>query len=361
MTIAEQAAPASPGSPTPPGSPGSHRGPRKRRLVVRLLVVLLVLGLLGAVGVVAAAMLLQRSYSKDIERFGDPFTSLGSDRPTVVAADAQNVLLLGSDSRISAGDAAAWVRGAQRTDAIMIAHIPADRSSVTVTSIPRDSWVDVPGYGKNKINAAFSFGGPSLMVKTVEQYTRVRIDHVAIIDFTGFKNVTDALGGVTLNVAADTHDERGSWKAGPQTMDGETALNYVRQRHNLPGGDFDRVRRQQNWVRAMAKKTLARGTLTNPLKLNGVLRAITKATAVDDGFTIGEMRATALSLRDVRNSDIAFFTAPVAGTGWSPDHKQAIVRLDRSANTALWSAVRQDTVDDWLAAHPDAALGRSVR
>ena len=92
-----------------------------------------------------------------------------------------------------------------------------------------------------------------------------------------------------------------------------------------------------------------------------MLHAITRATAVDDGFTIGEMRATALSLRGVRNSDITFMTAPVAGTGWSPDHKQAIVRLDNTANAGLWSAVRRDKVDGWLAAHPAAALGRTVR
>ena len=328
--------------------------------MIRLLVLLLALGLLGATGVVVGAMWLQRSYNANIERFGDPFKDL-DNRPTVVAKDAQNVLLLGSDSRISAGDASAWIRGAQRTDAIMIAHVPADRKSVTVTSIPRDSWVNVPGHGMNKINAGFSFGGPTLMVKTVEQYTGVHIDHVVILDFTGFKNVTDALGGVTLNVAEATHDERSSWQAGPQKMDGATALKYVRQRHNLPGGDFDRVKRQQNWIRAIARKTLAKGTLTNPLKLNGVLSAVTKATAVDDGFTIGEMRSTALSLRDVHDKDITFMTAPVGGTGWSPDHKQAIVLLDRAANQKLWTAVQDDQVTAWLAAHPGVALGRSVR
>ena len=359
MTIAEPTAPASPG--TPEEEPGGPRPPRKRRLLVRLLVVLVVLGLLGAAGVVGAALWLQHSYSKDIERFGDPFRGLGSDRPTVVAKDAQNILLLGSDSRISAGDAAAWVRGAQRTDAIMIVHIPADRSYVTVTSIPRDSWVNIPGHGMAKINAGFSYGGPTLMVKTVEAYTHVRIDHVAIIDFTGFKNVTDALGGVTIDVPHATHDERSSWKPGVQKMDGATALNYVRQRHNLPGGDFDRVKGKQNWVSAIAKKTLAKDTMTNPLTLNRVLHAITRATSVDDGFTIGEMRATALSLRDVRNDDITFMTAPVRTTGWSPDHKQAIVLLDRPANVTLWSAVRRDRIDTWLAAHPNAALGATVR
>ncbi len=195
---------------------------------------------------------MQHDLDQNIERIGDPFGPLvEEERPKAVVADAMNILLLGSDSRIST-DPGAWIRGAQRTDAIMVAHIPADRSAVTVTSIPRDSWVSIPGNGKNKINAAFSFGGPTLMVKTVEKYTGVRIDHVVIVDFEGFKDITDELDGVRINVAASTSDERSAFAAGPQTMDGETALKYVRQRHNLPGGDFDRVKRQQNWIRAVA-------------------------------------------------------------------------------------------------------------
>jgi LCP family protein required for cell wall assembly len=271
-----------------------------------------------------------------------------------------NILLLGSDSRIST-DPGAWTRGAQRTDAIMIAHIPDDRSAVTVTSIPRDSWVTIPGHGKNKINAGFSFGGPTLMVKTVEKLTGVRIDHVVIVDFEGFQEITDDLGGVNINVSKATKDGRASFAAGPQTMDGETALNYVRQRHNLPGGDFDRVKRQQNWIRAVALKTLNKGTLTNPLTVNAVLDSLTSSIAADDAFSIGKMRSLALSLRKVRGDDLTFLTAPVAGTGRSPDGKQSIVNLDAGANRALWKSVAADDLDTWLAAHPDAALGRSVR
>ena len=198
-------------------------------------------------------------------------------------------------------------------------------------------------------------------VATVERLTGVRIDHVVIVDFEGFKDITDELGGVTVNVARATSDERGTWKAGPQAMDGETALNYVRQRHNLPGGDFDRVKRQQNWIRAVALKTLDRGTLTSPAKLSGVLGSLTGSIAADDGFTIGRMRSLALSLRGVRGGDLTFLTAPVAGTGWSPDHTQSIVNLDRSANRRLWKAAALDRLDEWLAAHPEARLGRSVR
>jgi LCP family protein required for cell wall assembly len=343
-------------------TPTPERPRRRGRLAFRLLGIFVILGLLLAAGGVGTVLWLQRGYDHNIERFGDPFVTIpDAARPKTVVAGAMNILLLGSDSRISAGDPGAWSVGAQRTDAIMIAHVPADRSGVTVTSIPRDSWVNIPGHGLNKINAGFSFGGPSLEVQTVEKLTGVRIDHVVIVDFDGFKEITDKLGGVKINVAQSTGDNRGSFKAGLQTMDGATALNYVRQRHNLPGGDFDRVKRQQNWIRAVALKTLDKGTLTNPLKLNGVLDALTQSIAADDGFSIGDMRSLAISLRDVRGSDLTFLTAPVAGTGRSPDGKQDIVKLDSAANQDLWKAVKDDTVNDWLAAHPNSGLGSSVR
>ena len=346
----------------PTGTEPDAPKPRRRgRLAVRLLGICLVIGLILAAGGVGTVLWLQRGYNKNIERIGDPFGPLvETERPKAVATGAMNILLLGSDSRISV-DPGAWIRGAQRTDAIMIAHIPADRSAVTVTSIPRDSWVTIPGNGKNKINAGFSFGGPTLMVKTVEKLTGVRIDHVVIVDFEGFKDITDELDGVQINVAKSTSDERGSFAAGPQTMDGETALKYVRQRHNLPGGDFDRVKRQQNWIRAVALKTLDKGTLTNPLKLNAVLNSLTSSIAADDSFSIGKMRSLAVSLRSVRGNDLTFLTAPVAGTGRSPDGKQSIVNLDVKANKSLWKAVANDDLATWLKANPDAALGRSVR
>jgi len=333
---------------------------RRRKILVRLLLSVLALSLVLGGAAVAGAFYLQHKYDNNIDRFGDPFAGIpAASRPAPAAGDAENILLLGSDSRVSAGDPSAWAVGAQRTDAIMIAHIPADRSGVQIASIPRDSYVDIPGRGKNKINAAFSFGGPTLMVQTVEQLTKVRIDHVVIVDFTGFKEITDALGGVTINVAAATKDERSSFQAGPQHMDGEQALNYVRQRHNLPGGDFDRVKRHQNWIRAVARETLDSGTLTSPLQLNDVLQAATKTMATDSGFSIGEMRSLALSSRNVRASNMSFLTAPVKGTGRAG--AASIVILDLPAGAELWKAMAADKMKPWLAEHQNALLPSAVR
>lgn len=332
--------------------------------------VLLALGVLGGlfgllVGIGAATALhLRSTYNENIERFGDPFEAIPqASRPTTEpgATGAMNILMLGSDSRVSAGDPTQWTAGAQRTDAIMILHIPADRKSASLMSIPRDSWVKVPGHGMNKINAGFSLGGPTLMVQTVESVTGIRIDHVAIVDFDGFKEITDALGGVAITVPKTVSSFQGTIKAGTYTMDGETALTYVRQRYNLPGGDFDRVHRQQNWIRAVMTKLMSSGTLKNPLKLNAAMSALTKSLATDDAFTIHEMQALALSMRNLRAGDVSFFTVPVKGTGWSPDHKQSIVVLDDKAGQALFRAVRKDDIGSWIeTAQPDL-LGKTVR
>jgi len=301
---------------------------------------------------------------KSIERIGDPFADLPeASRPVVEprAGKAVNILMVGSDSRISAGDPSQWVAGAQRTDAIMVLHLPADRSGATIISIPRDSWVDIPGHGKAKINAAFSWGGPPLMIRTVEQYTHVRIDHFAVLDFTGFVSITDALGGVKITIPKSTHDMRSNFKAGTYVMDGKTALNYVRQRHGLPGGDFDREKRQQNWIRAVARQMLSKGTLTDPTMLTNALEALGKSVETDDAFTIGEMQSVALASRNVRSSDLMFMTTPVAGTGRSPDGKQSIVLLDTPNNVTLWKAVAADNTASWLATHDPNTLGETVR
>lgn len=349
-----------------PGSRHSTPRPPKRRRRW-----LIVLGVFAAVIVMFTGggyLVLQRvasGWDQNIERLGDPFKGIPTDtRPLTDpnAGNAVNILLLGSDSRVSAGDPTQWAAGAQRTDAIMLLHIQADRKSAYVMSFPRDSWVTVPGHGKAKINAAFSWGGPTLMVQTVEQLTKVRIDHLAIVDFQGFKEITDALGGVTITVPKTVSSaKQGTVEAGTHNMNGEEALTYVRQRYNLPGGDFDRVKRQQNWIRAVMVKLMSQGTLTNPFKLNDAMTALTKSLSIDDAFTFNEMKDLALSSRDLRAGDVKFFTVPVSGTGWSPDHKQSIVNLNAAAGATLFDAVRTDKIGPWLAVHKTETLGTTVR
>ena len=349
-----------PGRPGPPAPPA----PRPRRVQRRWLVALGTVLVLAGLAVGGSWYAVQdgvTNFDQRVERFPSPFRALPqAERPPVEtsARGALNILLLGSDSRVSAGDPTQWNAGAQRTDSIMVVHLPADRKATYVVSIPRDSWVPIPGRGMHKINAAFSFGGPALMIRTVEQLTKLRIDHMALVDFEGFKAITDAVGGVTITVQEDTKDKRAEFSAGTHRMDGETALNYVRQRYNLPGGDFDRVKRQQNWLRALLRELRSAGTLTNPLEMRRMLEALSTSLATDEGFTLDRMQELASSAAETGN--VVFFTAPLRGTGRSADG-QSIVLLHAKRSPSLWTAVRRDRVRDWVVANRPELLGSSVR
>ncbi|WP_307844030.1 LCP family protein [Sanguibacter suaedae] len=330
----------------------SGRGPRRRPLLVVALLLggLLVTATAGVAGFVAWL-------DGNVDRIDDPFAALDEESrpgaaPTVPgqADTALNVLVLGADGSIDTDDPAGWQQGGQRTDAIMIVHVAADRRSAVLLSVPRDSWVDIPGHGQGKINAAFAYGGPTLMVETVEQLTGIRIDHVAVADFESFITLTDVLGGVDITVPEDTYQhDRLLFSAGTHHMDGAAALAYTRQRYGLPGGDLDRVKRQQNWMRSILTTTLSEGTLSDPVRLTRFLTTVTGAVAVDETLGLGDMRRLGASLSGLRADDVTFLTVPTEGTGRSPDGTQSIVALDAEALAPLAAAVADDTVADLLA------------
>jgi LCP family protein required for cell wall assembly len=292
-----------------------------------------------------------------------------ASRPARVAqaGQAMNILIAGTDngnSGQSVSQAVAsghWTPGEFRSDTMMIVHIDADRQHVYVVSIPRDSWVHIDGIGMSKINAAFSYGGPSLMVKTVEQLTNLRIDHLAMIDWAGFKDLTTALGGVRVYIPKTFYDtsQKRQWTKGWHVLEGKDALQYVRTRYNLPSnnGDFGRINRQQNFLRQVFHQTLSSGTLTNPVKLTGVLQAITSNLTVDEGFTSSDIRSLALQLRNLRSGDVTFMTAPLARNpyGTSPDG-ESIVLLNKRRCAQLWDAMRVDKVQSYLKRHPGSLL-----
>jgi LCP family protein required for cell wall assembly len=219
-----------------------------------------------------------------------------ADRPARTTGRAENWLLVGSDRRAAQGSTGGdageplWRYGAQRADTIMLVHLPADRGRVYLVSFPRDAWVPIQGYRNAKLNAAFSFGGPPLLIATIERLTGVRVDHFAILDFDGFRSMTDALGGVNVRVVRMVRDpaRKVVWPAGIHRLDGARALDFVRQRRNLPGGDLGRIKRQQAFLKALAGQVVDRGTLVNPLKLNAFLEAATRAVNVDESLTISQ-------------------------------------------------------------------------
>lgn len=249
-----------------------------------------------------------------------------------------NYLILGSDSRQSGGDPTDWEYGAQRSDVLMVANISADRQHITLMSIPRDSWVEIPGQGMSKINAAYSYGGADLTVKTVQELTGIRIDHFMIVDFESFKEITDLLGGVSIPTAEGT-----------QTMDGDEALSFVRERYSLPGGDFDRVRRQQAWMQGIASSAQQQGVLSSAGKLNQYAEALLNHSAVDQNLGLSELTRTAYELRGMGQDGIQFLTAPVTGTGMEGD--QSVVYLDEEKLEPLCQAWAAGEITGYVQSH----------
>lgn len=334
-------------------SPSQHRG--TKTAIVILIAITVVLG--GAV--VGTALFLQGKLDAGIERFEDPFDELTA-RPaahvSTGSATPVNFLVLGSDSRVAAGDPESWERGAQRTDAIMVAQLSADRQNAFVMSLPRDSWVDIPGHGEDKLNAAFSYGGPALTVETVENLTGIRIDHVAIADFEAFAAVTDTVGGVSISLTEPLAVDDEELLPGDRLLTGEQALAYVRQRQGLAGGDLGRIQRQHTWVGSILDAVRREGILTDPIALGAFLDSVGRTLAVDESLTLHQMRNLAFSARDLRAEDMVFMTAPTEGIGRSPDGTQSTVELDGDALAELCAAFTTGTVDQYLSEHPDVAV-----
>ena len=277
----------------------------------------------------------------DAEVFPDEST-----RPDASDRGELNVLVLASDSRGPVAEVSEDATSTgQRSDVMMLVHIDANREHVQVVSIMRDSWVDVPGHGPAKINAAMSWGGTPLAVQTVEQLLGVRIDHVALIGFAGFKQMTDALGGVTVDVPAPFDEGGYHFTSGSTKMNGDQALVFVRQRYAFADGDFQRVRNQQAFLQSLAARIVSSGTLTNPQKMSKLVLAIAQNLSVDSGLTAQRMLDIGFSLGDLRPNDVTYLTAPTAGTGMEAD--QSVVYIDEARLAELRTALANDTVNDY--------------
>jgi LCP family protein required for cell wall assembly len=327
-----------------PAPPGHHRF---RRLLISLGALSLVLALVIGGGL----WYLTNRYAGNIDRVADAFEGLDEEARPAPATPVQptgeepvTFLLVGSDTR---GHTADGEDPDGRSDAIMIARFSGDRQHAQLISIPRDSWVDIPGRGMNKINAAYSFGGPSLLIQTVEALTQVRIDHYVAIDFDGIIQVTDDLGGVDVAVAETTTNGDYTFPAGVNHLSGKEVRYYLGQRKNLEGGDFDRVKRQQQYLKAMLTQLISRDTFTDPGKLDAALRAVTSAVSIDDSLGNVDLLNLAYSLRNVTPGRVEFFTAPVLGTG--REGAASVVYLDQVTGERMWGYLRSDS----LAANAD--------
>ncbi|WP_414720525.1 LCP family protein [Streptomyces sp.] len=296
------------------------------------------------------------------------------ERPRTVVHEARNILLIGSDDR--GGDNGEYGRdsGTQRSDTTILLHLSADRSGATGVSIPRDLMVDVPECSRpdgtttraqfTQFNWAFQMGGAGCTIRTVEKLTGIRIDHHLVVDFTGFKRLVDAVGGVEVCLAepVDDPDAQLTLDAGRQTLDGEQALGYVRTRKGIgDGSDTQRMARQQEFLASLVRKVHDEGILTNPAELYPVLDAVTSSLTADPGLdSLTELYALANSVRDIPADRVRFMTAPRQPYALDPNRDE-LVRPDADR---LFEALRDDrpvpefpAEDKDGSAAPDAGTG----
>lgn len=315
----------------------ARRGP-KIFLAAVLVVALLVLAALGVY-----LRILGNSLD-NLHR--DP--SLMPDTTAVTPGQPINFVLMGSDSR-----------GADqgRSDVLMVAHLSGDREHLYLVTFLRDMWVTIPANkvvnrpSKAKINAAYSWGGPALTIKTLQSITGVRMDHAVVIDFNGFKELTSKLGGVTLTNPQASKNRGYTFAKGPITLQGDQALAYVQERKDLTNGDLDRAARERAVLTAIIDKTLTGGVLANPRKLNDVLNTYADTMTVDAGLTNANVRKIATSLKFGSGKDIVQVQAPIAGYGKSKDGQDYDI-VDEAGLKSLSTALKKDMMADYVANHP---------
>jgi LCP family protein required for cell wall assembly len=227
------------------------------------------------------------------------------------------------------------------SDTLMLIHVAADRSSVTVVSLPRDSWVYIPGHGMDKINAAFGLGGPQLTVATVEQATGLTINDFIEVNFLAFVKITDALGGVNICLPQAVGDPDSGLHvgAGEHHVNGITALKYARDRHSFAASDLARITNQQSLLSSLLNEAIGAGTLANPLRLSRFLSAALGAVKVDQNLNL---TALADQLRGITPAHVRFLTVPLASTSYLAPNGESAVQWNTEAAGKLFAALGDD-------------------
>ncbi len=349
---------SAPPPPRPAGAAGRPAaGSDRAGLTVRI--VAASLGFLILVGS-GYAWALYRNFTSAVPHGGAVPALSGGD----VDGAAQNILLIGNDSRAGATPAeqAALHTGHDtqtvNTDTMMILHIPDHGGRASIISFPRDSWVSIPGYGKGKLNSAYSDGynaarsqhrserqaesaGVLLTVRTLSELTGLHIDHYVQIDLLGFYRISEAIGGITVCLlhaqnASTDRDAFGSGysgidlPAGVSTIKGAQALAFVRQRHGLPDGDLDRIKRQQYFLAGAFHKVASAGTLLNPFKLRHLLDAVSSSLLTDPSLNLLSL---AHSFELLSSGAMTFATLPNNGPQviYPDGVETAVVGVDHTA------------------------------
>ncbi|UKY52689.1 LCP family protein [Streptomyces inhibens] len=327
-----------------------RKGPaRRRRALTITLCALVSVVLLGGAGLGYVYFKLNGNL-KGV----DINAALGHDRPKNVDDGSMDILVMGSDSRAGKNDEYGRDEGGARSDTAMIMHVYKGRKKASVVSVPRDTLIKRPDCTKDgrtvtgarrvMFNTAFEVGGPACAVKTVESISGIRMDHFIEVDFTGFKKLIDALGGVEITTSKAINDDKSHLhlQPGKHTLDGEQSLGLVRTRHGVPGGDgsdLGRIQLQQTFIKALMNQVKNVGVLTNPTKLYDIADTATKAITTDtDLNSVSELTGLAKSLGNIGSENIDMMTLPVAYDTADPDRVLPLAKQSR----LVWDALRQD-------------------
>ncbi|WP_020662535.1 LCP family protein [Amycolatopsis benzoatilytica] len=354
--------PSQPAPPEPAAAPVSRTG-RVTRVTRRIAIGVVSLLALGATGYAYV--------TKDRLQSSVPTTDVLTPRagePPAPPADdgGTDILLVGSDARTDAQgnplplsllkSLRTESTSGINTDTIILVRIPKNGGKASAVSIPRDTWVDVPGRGKAKINSAYGVAkahaaaderaqgehdqakiardsdsaGRRALVQTVQDLTQVRIDHYAEVNLLGFYLLTEAVGGVQvcLNHATADEDSGANFRRGVQTVSGGAALSFVRQRKNLPNGDLDRIKRQQAFLSSALHKVLSAGTLASPSTMSSLIDAVHRSIVLDDNLDLLDF---AQQVKGLASGDLTFATIPVITANGRSEDGQSIVQVDPSA------------------------------
>ncbi|MEU9111121.1 LCP family protein [Streptomyces sp. NPDC048483] len=331
------------------GRPAEARPrPRRRRRFLRIATLLAAVSLITSAGTyVWADTKLNREV--DLAKI--------ADRP--LQGKGTNYLIVGSDSRAGLSDrdkkdlhTGGSADAGRRTDSMILLHTGAH--GTTMMSLPRDSWVTIPPHirpetgkhyrtSKNKLNAAFSLGGPNLLVRTIERNTGLPIDHYTEIGFAGFVGIVDAVGGVPMCLDKDIKDEKSgaNLTKGCHTLNGRMALAFVRQRHQEAQGDLGRSQNQQKFLAALAKRTATPGIVLNPSKVYPTMSAGLDTLIVDKDMSLLNLTSLFQAMKSVTAGDGKRLNVPVASLGF-PTSKGSAVKWDLPRAKKLFAELRND-------------------
>ncbi len=327
--------PGGPGGPGRPVRPGGRRWLRPRRIIA-MIALLLVVVIIGSVGMYfyVGSKLHQSDVLVDYN--GRPPVSAGTNW-LIAGSDSRQGLTRRQERKLATGPLSD--AEGERSDTILILHIPSGGGKPVLVSIPRDSYVPIPGYGESKINAAFDLGGPKLLAETIQQVTGLYINHYMGIGFGGFVSVVNAVGGVRMCLPGPMVDPKAglNLKAGCQTLNGDQALGYVRTR-NFALSDLQREQDQRLFIKALLSKMTSPSVLLNPFAIIPVATGSANTLTVSQGTSVYDLMHVAFALRNPETT-----TVPLANLDFQTPNDGVAVQWDQSRALKLFNDLKTDT------------------